>query len=192
MSERWTPSRGAGILTAQRTDLCPNPASAGPRAKLYGVNAYSGSPLIYTYRWADAKSLPPFYVPVRISIGCPRYWPEASELDKIHELMPYDILGRVHSPSLFEKRYRARLDDFGPERIQRRFAALFERHSERPLVLLCYEDLHKHGEWCHRSMARRWWQDRTGVEIQELQRIDLAAPASIEPEPEAQQPLFAV
>jgi hypothetical protein len=157
------------------------------------VTSFSGSPHVYTYRWADAQSLPSFWVPVRVSIGCPHYWPGARELDAIHELMPYEILGRVHGPKLFEKRYRERLDGFGPERIQRRFERLFERHGERPLVLCCYEDLRKPGEWCHRSFLRSWWQERTGMVIDELQFAGVRPDDHVEPppEPDPQPQLFA-
>jgi hypothetical protein len=149
------------------------------------MTTFSGSPQVYTYRWSEARNLPSFYVPIRISIGCPRYWPEAKSLDAIHELMPYEILGRVHGAKAFEARYRQRMDGFGVERVQRRFERLFERHSERPLVLCCYEDLHQVGAWCHRSMFRRWWEDATGAVIDELQFAgadpDLAEPVESAP-----------
>ena len=42
----------------------------------------------------------------------------------------------------------------------------------KDLVLLCYEDLRKPGEWCHRQVFAEWWEKKTGVRIQELELMD--------------------
>jgi hypothetical protein len=160
-----------------------------PKSGNTRVTGFSGSPEVYTYRWALAQALPSFYVPVRISIGSPRYWPGARDLDAIHELMPYDILGRVHDRAGFERAYRARLDSFGADRIQRRFEKLFAQHGERPLVLLCYEDIVGTYDFCHRRFFAAWWQDQTGAAIHDLQHVDHHA---VEPSPPELEPVQGV
>ena len=66
--------------------------------------AYSASPAVYTYRWAGVKSLPPTVVPVRISLGGPRFIPGAARFPAIDELMPRGLFdldeGRVRSALL--------------------------------------------------------------------------------------------
>lgn len=138
---------------------------------------YSMSPQVHTGRWADARHLPAFYVPVRISIGKPRYWPESAAFDAIHELMPYQIFGHVQQRDEFERRYRAHLDEVGVGRIQRRFDDLAARHANRPLVLLCYEDLSRPGAWCHRVMFAAWWLERTGQAIVDVNHAPEPDPA---------------
>lgn len=39
----------------------------------------------------------------------------------------------------------------------------------KPVVLCCYEDVRKPGEWCHRLVFAEWWFKRTGEKIIELQ-----------------------
>ncbi|MDR2170525.1 MAG: hypothetical protein LBP59_10320 [Planctomycetaceae bacterium] len=38
----------------------------------------------------------------------------------------------------------------------------------KPVVLLCYEDVSKVGQWCHRRMFAEWWENKTGEIIEEL------------------------
>lgn len=35
-------------------------------------------------------------------------------------------------------------------------------------VLLCWEDITKPGQWCHRRMVAEWLQDRLGIDIPEI------------------------
>lgn len=133
---------------------------------------YSASPHVYTCRWSSLKGLPSFVLPVRISIGKPRFIPGADEFPAIHELMPYGILG-VDDQADFTKRFRHRLHRKTPQVIQERFDHLHARYDGRPLVLLCYEDLTKVDQWCHRTIFREWWRDKTGAIIHDLQHVDL-------------------
>ena len=34
-------------------------------------------------------------------------------------------------------------------------------------VLLCYENLHRRGEWCHRTMVAEWFKRELGHEVTE-------------------------
>ena len=43
--------------------------------------------------------------------------------------------------------------------------------ADSPLVLLCYEQLHKPGEFCHRSEFARWVTERTQQATVELGRV---------------------
>ena len=40
--------------------------------------------------------------------------------------------------------------------------------SDQDAVLLCYEDVHKEGVWCHRQIFAAWWQEQTGKVVSEL------------------------
>ena len=43
-----------------------------------------------------------------------------------------------------------------------------QQAGDHRLVLLCFEDLSKPGEWCHRSIFATWWKEVTGDEVREL------------------------
>ena len=46
--------------------------------------------------------------------------------------------------------------------------AITEQSGDHRLVLLCFEDLSKPGEWCHRRIFADWWKDITGDHVREL------------------------
>jgi hypothetical protein len=41
-------------------------------------------------------------------------------------------------------------------------------HGSEGVVLLCFEDLTKPGEWCHRRSFAAWWDEKTGQKVDEL------------------------
>ena len=51
-----------------------------------------------------------------------------------------------------------------------RIAQILQHYEDmgKPVVLCCYEDVRKPGEWCHRLVFAEWWLQRTGEMIEEL------------------------
>jgi hypothetical protein len=43
-------------------------------------------------------------------------------------------------------------------------------------VLLCYEDLDVEGQWCHRRMVARWFEQNLGFEVPEMVIVKPEAP----------------
>ena len=114
-------------------------------------------------------------MPVRISRGRPRYWPQSASFPYVPELAP--TREEFHLPDAeFDPAYLARLDSIGIDRIRERLDAI---GSGRPLALCCYERLPRD---CHRGLFAEWWLEQTGVEIPELS-------SRLEPEP-AQLTMF--
>lgn len=73
----------------------------------------------------------------------------------------------------FASSYRARMDGIGVDRISAELARII---GDTPGgVLLCFENLNE-GKWCHRSVFAGWWQDRTGVEVPEVDDTPEAPP----------------
>jgi hypothetical protein len=138
------------------------------------MSDFIGSPHVYTGRWGDHRSWPPGVTPVRISIGKPRFLPVAGSYDAINDLMPWGLF-KITDRVEFTERFRRRLDAKGVDAIQVEFERLLEAHDQRPLMLLCYEDLLKPGEWCHRRTFSTWWLERTGQAIHDLQVVALGA-----------------
>ena len=56
-----------------------------------------------------------------------------------------------------------------------RIRVMLEKVSEAQggsdLALCCFEDLRRPGQVCHRRMLARWWQERTGDVMPELEEV---------------------
>lgn len=121
--------------------------------------------MLFTGRYATVRAVPPgLIVPVRTSVGVPRFVPGARSFPAIEELMPYGLL-KVTDLEEFTWRYRRRLDRHA-DAIDARLAELHRGHPGRPLVLCCFEDLRT--SWCHRRVWASWHAERTGVAVEEF------------------------
>lgn len=122
---------------------------------------------------------PEYGVPVRVTVGAPRWFPYPYEY--VPALAPYGILKNANLPTLAMRRdaFMRRLDSKRDEML----AALDElaaKYPGVPLVLLCYENVHK-GEVCHRRWIADWFRERMSVIVPEI-----GAPCA---EPHAHEPL---
>jgi hypothetical protein len=110
----------------------------------------------------DASGL----VPIGHTTGPPRWG--APEAGNIGMLAPHGI-DKELSEQEFTPLYVARLERFGVERIQAVLQAIADAYDAPGVVLLCFEDLTKEGEWCHRRVFADWWLQQTGEEVPELE-----------------------
>jgi Domain of unknown function DUF488 len=116
-------------------------------------------------------------VPVRISLGFPRFKLHYALTEKLGDPMP-DRAWLSLEESTYRKRYLSRLETVGVEKIRADMAAILKRHPGKDaLVLLCYEDTRKAGEWCHRTMLAEWWTEKTGEVVTELEQVTAAQAA---------------
>lgn len=121
--------------------------------------------MIYTSRYANPELTSGRYTVVRISVGQPR-WVKYHVAGWLKELTPFGLLGMSNMYG-YEIKYREMLDAHGVDLIDARLRE-FETAS-RPVVLCCYEDIRRGGEyWCHRTMFADWWKEKTGEVIEEL------------------------
>lgn len=148
-------------------------------------NPHTSQPL-WTGRWSDvyqfAKTVPggePIdFVPVRIAIRGPRFWPAAKKFPYLAALAPQGELFKISDRRKFTKAYRARLDEFGYEHIYTLLEGLIDKYG-RPLVLLCYEDVSDGTNWCHRQVFAEWWTDQTGQIVLEAPGFTAETLASV-------------
>jgi uncharacterized protein (UPF0248 family) len=105
--------------------------------------------------------------PVGISVGEPKF-PLGYELAGTCPILAPARWMLSMDRERYEAIYRARLEEAGVERIVAELAAL-KRPGDAGVVLLCYEDLEKPGEWCHRRMLACWLEEQTGIEVPELE-----------------------
>lgn len=109
-------------------------------------------------------------VPVRTSVGKPRY------------SLPYnlDAEARVLYPQYamlklpfeeYKEQYLAQLERHGVTKIRNVLKSIQTIHGRGTnwLVLLCYEDVLKKGDWCHRRIFSEWWEEKTGEAIPEIE-----------------------
>lgn len=71
----------------------------------------------------------------------------------------------IHDRQIFTPRYFERLEKVGVDRIMEQFKH-YEQEA-RDLTLLCFENVSK-SDWCHRLVFSKWWLERTGELIEEL------------------------
>jgi hypothetical protein len=120
------------------------------------------------------------FIPVRISLGAPRFATRYQIKGEAYLLMPSREMLHKARPQ-YEPEYLARLDSYGVEKIQSVLDKLAKSYGAKGLILLCFEDLRK-GEWCHRTMFGEWWMKKTGQLVEELEIIQ-APKVSAKPAP---------
>jgi len=142
--------------------------SMGATRPSWPAAAGSGSrPRLSTWYFRAAlKANPEGVVLIRISLGKPRWLNPrvAAAMPYIEELAPAGLF-HVEDDAEFDRRYRDRLDGFGVELLERRFAEVAQANGGRPLVLLCFE---RDRRDCHRGMFAQWWLEQTGEIVPEF------------------------
>lgn len=104
------------------------------------------------------------FMPVRTSVGLPRFWPEARGLPVAKLITPYGLL-KLEGDE-FRERYLVRLNEAGVEAIRAELAEIALTYGGQPLCLLCFE---ADPTACHRSMFADWWFERTGERVAEVE-----------------------
>lgn len=120
---------------------------------------------LFTHRYQGFE--PSMGVPVRITLGAPRWaLPYALE-HQVREAAPSREYFGAARP-VYEAAYVTQLNGHGVEFFASRFQQIAVSARDPRLVLLCFEDLSKPDQWCHRRMFAEWWQERAGAKVREL------------------------
>lgn len=121
---------------------------------------------LYTSRFANPALSDPKLTKIRISRGFPKFRINYQVDDFAFILAPSRELFAIEDGDEFRRRYFEYLDQKGIEKVK---AAL--RHcgygTVETMVLLCFEDVRKEDEFCHRRDFADWWEQQTGEKIQE-------------------------
>jgi hypothetical protein len=125
---------------------------------------------IVTTRYQDFS--PDLGIPVRISIGAPRFW-RFGPLVHSKAITPYDIFRNDELPTVQAQRiaYHARLDELAEEAVGDLAEVARAHPGDGPLVLLCDENV-RDGGVCHRRWFAEWIADRYDIAAPE---VDIAA-----------------
>jgi hypothetical protein len=112
-------------------------------------------------------------VPVRMTIGHPRFKLYYKLGGSIQELAPDPYMLKITDRDRFRALYRQKLYSNAPVIVEA-LHRINAEHGGRGLVLLCFEDLSKPGQWCHRQMLAEFFEEH-GVPCPELPSV--ATPA---------------
>ena len=122
---------------------------------------------LYTSYYASKLIAPSGLVPVRTSLGHPRWKLPYDLSERCPLLMPMrSMLGLEEAA--YRERYRELLDHRGLDQIAAELVAISDKHGGADLVLCCFESLRKPCEFCHRRMAASLIEERTGLAVPEL------------------------
>lgn len=128
---------------------------------------------IKTSRYANKELSNSKYYAVGISVGLPKFKLGYEVREQCYALAPrYDMLKLGYEQ--YRTEYFKKLDKMGTDKVIRIVQQL-ERHAYdegKQLVLLCFEDIRKPGEWCHRTLFAEWWLKHTGEVIEELESAE--------------------
>lgn len=125
-------------------------------------------PYLATCSYREMKS--EYGVPVRISLGRPKFSVSYPLNQAAMALAPKASYFNADD-EVFEYEYRKQLNRHGEAGIGEALAKIAANTGsgteDRPLVLLCFEDLSK-GMPCHRRDFAAWWLKTTGQVVPEL------------------------
>ena len=118
---------------------------------------------IFTSRYHNPFLTSGDLTPVGISQGNARYLKYKPIYLK--ELAPTWAMVKMENKEDYRKAYTKHLNDIGIQNVQK---MLVEVSNGKPIVLLCFEDLRKQENWCHRTMFAEWYEKQTGEKVEEL------------------------
>lgn len=125
---------------------------------------------IKTSRYGNKRLREPGCYPVGISIGAPKFKLGYDLREQCYTLAPKGTMLHLdYDP--YKEAYFNKLDALGAQKVINIVRRLESRAAQegKTLVLLCFEDIRKPGEWCHRTLFAEWWKNQTGEEIEELE-----------------------
>ena len=123
--------------------------------------------MIYTSRYSNPELSSGNYTVVGITRGAPKFPLHYQLAGNIMDIAPPGYLFREYNRERFTPPYFRHMDQVGVDKILQTLKSYED--MGKPVVLCCYEDVRKPGEWCHRLVFAEWWFKRTGEKITELQ-----------------------
>lgn len=123
---------------------------------------------LYTSRYGNRQIASTSLVAVRTSLGIPK-WPLGFTIQGYcQEITPDGYMLKLENYATYKMAYVKKLEAKGVAQIRRTLEKIAADAKGDALVLLCYENISKPGEWCHRRMFAEWWEAQTGEVVAEL------------------------
>jgi hypothetical protein len=121
---------------------------------------------IWTSRYGNKELAANPSCKLGITVGKPR-WGVPYEMTWCPQLGP-DRTYLHTAKEKYEPQYLAKLDALGIEHVMDIINRCSAVYGGADVILLCFEDLRKEGEWCHRRMLAEWIERHTGIMVEEL------------------------
>jgi hypothetical protein len=122
--------------------------------------------MIYSSWYGNKEIATTGIFPVGISLYPPRWKTAFKVRYRIRDIAPtQDMLEMEYGP--YFRRYIKQLEGLDIVKLQKNFKEI-SANGAHDIVLLCFEDINKEGEWCHRRMFAEWWHKKTGQKIEEI------------------------
>ena len=122
--------------------------------------------MIYTSRYQNSELATGRYTVVGITRGKPKFPLKYELAGNIMEIAPPGYLWNENDQKRFTDGYFRYMDRTGAGAIESILGSY--RRMGRDIVLCCFEDVRKPGEWCHRQIFAKWWYNRTEEFMKEL------------------------
>jgi hypothetical protein len=107
---------------------------------------------------------------VQITLGDPKFALPYRIDHKLPILAPLPVIFGYPDYEIFKMGYRKQLNMEGFNRIKEELDRVAKRG--KITVLLCFEDIRKPEQWCHRRIFAEWWEEQSGQEVAELPERD--------------------
>jgi len=126
---------------------------------------------ICTSRYSNKFIAESGLLPVRITRMPPR-WKLPYKTVGMIELAPtFQMLKDAKLPGgakVFDEAFDELLKRLDPRAVVANLRTMQHEHGCTGVVLLCYEDLRKPGERCHRKQVANWLKEKLGIQVEEL------------------------
>lgn len=122
---------------------------------------------LYTSRYSNPALADADALTVQTSLGFPRFPLRYKPVGKAKLITPTRPMLAQPTQTAYKRMYIDHLDRAGVDAIRAELAALAATAPGKPLILLCFEDVRKEDQWCHRCMFAEWWQMNTGEVVAE-------------------------
>jgi len=121
---------------------------------------------IYTSRYSNKNLADSDAVKLGITLGAPRFPLKFKLSGNIRQFAPPRYIFGMEDEEAFKRKYLEHLDKLGADGAK----LILDCYSkeDQDIVLLCYEDVTKPGDWCHRRMLAEWLEKNvTGYPVEE-------------------------
>lgn len=121
---------------------------------------------LYTSRFSNKELESGKYTVVGIVRSMPKFPVKYSISGNVAQIAPPGYLWNENNRERFKAPYFTHLEKSGYPVI----GGIIQYYLDagRDVILCCYEDVRKSGEWCHRLVFTEWWCEKTGQKVEEL------------------------
>jgi hypothetical protein len=149
---------------------------------------------IFTGRYFNPNVARTGFLPIRVTLGAPKAKLRFELADTIMELAPDGRTFKMPYEQ-FREEYIKKVERKGIDWVLARLKQVSDRNEGKDVVLLCYENVEKPGEWCHRRILADWITAQTGEEVLDIPETEAGfgdfmqnLELDYEPQPPAEKP----